>query len=81
MDRNSEKGILDQSTCAWLDQAESLLVDRADPKLLGQVLIDLKLLSEEDIRKTMVGLDISSTMKVFVEKACETNVYQVNNML
>ena len=41
-------GSLDPSTCTHLEEAESLLVDSADPQVLSQVLIECGLLIEED---------------------------------
>ena len=49
-------GSLDPSICARLEEAEPLLMDRADPKVLGQVLVDLNLLPKEDVNKTLVSI-------------------------
>ena len=41
-------GSLDPSTCTHLEEAESLLVEMADTRVLSQVLIECGLLIEED---------------------------------
>ena len=54
-EEEANSGSLDPSIHSWLGEAGLMLVDRADPKVLAQVLVDLKLLSKEDARKTLVS--------------------------
>ena len=52
-------GSLNPSICARLEQADTLLIHRADTHVLSQVLIEHELLKEDDwIDKNMVSTDL-----------------------
>ena len=51
-------GSLNPSICARLEEAESLLVHRADPHVLSQVLIEHELLKDDWIDQNMVSTDL-----------------------
>ena len=48
-------GTLDPAMCAHLEKSKALLIDKADPDTLSQVLIDVGLLAPKAC-KNMVGL-------------------------
>ena len=41
-------GTLDPAICARLEESKALLIDKADPEILSQVLLDMGLLSQEE---------------------------------
>ena len=55
---------LDPSICAKLEEAESLLVEKADPHVLGQVMLEELIITQDDLSK-MVYCILSSNITVF----------------